>query len=94
MQTQRSYYLGMLILGVTTALAACLLALALAAPPAQAASQPYDLSISQTDGPDPLESGYLTYTLTVKHEPADDGCGRYIVTTATTSGLRTPCRRA
>jgi hypothetical protein len=34
------------------------------------------LSVSQTDNPDPLESGYLTYTLTVKHEPVD-GCGSY-----------------
>ena len=75
MQTQRSYYLGMLILGVTTALAACLLVLASVAEPAQAATQRGDLSISQTDTPDPLESGYLTYGLTVKHELVDDGCG-------------------
>ena len=73
MQTQSTYYLRTLILGVTAAMASCLLALALAAPPAQAATQRGDLSVSQTDGPDPLESGYLTYTLTVKHELGDCG---------------------
>lgn len=74
MQTQRTHYLSMLILGVTAALAARLLVLASAAAPAHAATQPGDLSISQTDNPDPLESGYLTYSLTVKHELVQD-CG-------------------
>ena len=73
MWTERSYYLGTLILGVAAALASCLLALALSAQPAQATSQPGDLSVSQTATPDPLESGNLTYTLTVKHEQVD-GC--------------------
>ncbi len=76
---QGNYRFRMLILGVTAALASCLIALALAAPPAQASHQPADLSISQTDGPDPLEAGYLTYTLTVKHEPgcSGDACSSY-----------------
>ncbi len=74
MRTQSSYYCKMLILGVTVALAACLLALALSAPPAQAASQRGDLSITQSDDPDPLQSGYLIYTLTVEHELVEDGC--------------------
>jgi hypothetical protein len=74
MRTQGNYRLRMLISGATAALASCLLALALAAPPAQAATQPGDLSVSQSGSPDPLESGYLTYTLTVKHELVDR-CG-------------------
>jgi hypothetical protein len=75
MHAQRSYYLRTLILGVTAALASCLLALALTTQPAQAATQPYDLSISQTASPASLsEPGNVTYTLTVKHELVD-GCG-------------------
>jgi hypothetical protein len=75
--TERSYYLRTLILGIMAALASCLLALALATLPAQAATQPGDLSISQSDSPDPLESGNVTYTLTVKHELVDGCSGGY-----------------
>ena len=74
MWTQRSYRREALFLVVTAALASCLLALALAAAPARAADEPLDLSVSQADGPDPLRSGHLTYTLTVRHETVD-WCG-------------------
>ncbi len=74
MQMQGTYRLRMLMLGVTAALASCLIALVLATSPAQATHLPIDLSVSQTDSPDPLESGNITYTLTVKQELVD-GCG-------------------